>query len=200
MLVSSHGESGIGLEPFPMASEQDMAPSPDDEDVYVPTGLARWSELLIPVALIIAGIVILVQTQDIRVIRSMSQVSPRAIPNLVGGGLIVIGLWYAVDIIRKPHVLTAGEDDEDVDIDAPTDWGVLGIIGVGLAIFALLIGPAGFIIASAILFAISSTAMGSRRIIANVLIGLILATLIYLVFDTWLGVRLPAGILESILD
>lgn len=183
-----------------MATEPDMVPPPNDDNVYVPTGLARWSEILIPVVLIIAGIVILIQTQDIRVVRSMSQVSPRAIPNLVGGGLIVVGLWYAIDIIRKPHVLTAGEDDEDVDIDAPTDWGVLGAIGIGLAIFALLISPAGFIIASAVLFAISSTAMGSRRIVANALVGLILASLIYLLFDTWLGVRLPAGILEPVLD
>jgi putative tricarboxylic transport membrane protein len=183
-----------------MATEPGMVPPPNDDNVYVPTGLARWSETLIPVVLIIAGVVILIQTQDIRVIRSMSQVSPRAIPNLIGGGLIVIGLWYAVDIVRKPHVLTAGEDDEDVDIGAPTDWGVLGIIGVGLAIFALLMIPAGFVIASAILFAISSTAMGSRRIGANALIGLILASLVYLLFDTWLGVRLPAGILEPVFD
>ncbi|HEV2073672.1 MAG TPA: tripartite tricarboxylate transporter TctB family protein [Thermomicrobiales bacterium] len=175
-------------------------PSPADDNVDVPTGLARWSEILIPVVLVIAGIIILVQTQDIRVIRSMSQVSPRAIPNLVGGGLIVVGVWYAIDIIRKPHVLTAGEDAEDVDIDAPTDWGVLAIIGIGLAIFALLIRPAGFILASAILFAIASTAMGSRRIIANVLIGLILASAVFLLFDTWLGVRLPAGILEFVLE
>ena len=182
-----------------MATEPDMVPPPSDDNVYVPTGLARWSELLIPLVLIIAGGVILVQTQDIRVIRSMSQVSPRAIPNLVGGGLIVVGVWYVIDIIRKPHALTAGEDAEDVDIDAPTDWGVLGIIGVGLAIFALLIEPAGFIIASAVLFAISSTAMGSRKVLANTLIGLILASLVYLIFDTWLGVRLPTGVLEPML-
>lgn len=96
-------------------------PALDDRKEELPTGWTRWSELVLAAALIIIGIVILIQTQDIRVVRAMSQVSPRAIPNLVGTCLIVIGLWYALDIVRNPNVLSGGEDDEDIDADAPTD-------------------------------------------------------------------------------
>jgi putative tricarboxylic transport membrane protein len=173
-------------------------PALEDQHEEIPTGWSRWSEMVLAAALIVIGIVILVQTQDIRVVRAMAQVSPRAIPNVVGVGLIVIGLWYAIDIIRNPNVLSGGEDDEDVDIDAPADWKVLVLIAVALAVFALLMKPAGFIIASAALFTISSTAMGSRKIPMNALIGVILGTIIYVGFDTWLGVNLPGGITESI--
>jgi putative tricarboxylic transport membrane protein len=175
-------------------------PALDDQDDEIPTGWARWSELGIAAALIVIGIIILIQTQDIRVVRAMSQVSPRAIPKIVGSGLIIIGIWYAIDIIRNPNMLSAGEDDEDVDINAPTDWKVLAVIAVALVVFAILIEPAGFIIASAALFTISSTAMGSRKIGMNAVIGIVLATIIYVGFDIWLGVRLPGGITESIFN
>lgn len=178
----------------------DFTPEALDErqPEVIPTGWARWSELVVAAALLVLGGIILYQTRDIRIVKSMSQVSPRVIPNAVGAILILLGIWYSVDIVRHPHVISAGEDDEDVDIEAPTDWKVLGAIALALAAFALLMQPAGFIIASAALFAISSTGMGSRKVLLNVLIGLVLGAIVYLVFDRWLGVRLPGGITEPI--
>lgn len=178
----------------------DFTPAPLDEQqqTRIPTGWARWSELLVAAALVVIGGIILIQTQDIRIVKSMSQVSPRVIPYGVGTILIALGAWYAIDIVRHPHVISAGEDDEDVDLEAPTDWSVLGFIALALAAFALLMQPAGFIVASAALFTISSTGMGSRKVLLNVGIGLILGAIIYVVFDRWLGVRLPGGITEPL--
>lgn len=170
----------------------------DQQAEAIPTGWSRWSELFVAAALLVVGGIILVQTREIRVVKAMSQVSPRVIPYAVGVALIILGVWYAIDIIRHPNVLAAGEDDEDVDIDAPVDWTVLGVLAVALIAFALLMQPAGFIIASAALFAIASTGMGSRRVLLNVIIGLIVGAVIYLVFDRWLGVRLPDGITRPI--
>src|SRR5699024_10694534 len=119
---------------------------------------------------------------------------------IIGSGLVLTGIWYAYDIWRKPNVISAGEDDEDVDIDAPTDWAVLGWIGGGLVIYALLMQPAGFIVASGAMFAVASTAMGSRKIVLNAVIGLVLGAVVFFVFDGWLGVRLPDGILAPIFD
>lgn len=180
----------------------DQIPHPDDEHQpeVIPTGFARWSEMLVAAALVIVGIVILVQTQDIRVVRAMSQVSPRMIPQVVGTGLILVGLWYAWDIYRHPHVLSAGEDDEDVDISADANWKVLIAISVALLASAVLMRPGGFIVASATLFTISSTAMGSRNVLKNAIIGTILGTIVFFVFDSWLGVRLPIGIFEPLFD
>lgn len=198
------GITGTGpppLECLPMVSDHPTSSPPQADDASAaPAGWSRWSELFIAAALVIIGIVILVQTQDIRVVRSMSQVSPRAIPQIVGAGLIIAGAWYAIDIYRKPHVAAGGEDGEDVNAGAKTDWTVLAILAVGLTAFALLMRPAGFVIASAVLFTISSTAMGSRRHLLNAVIGIVLAAIVFLMFDTWLGVRLPAGIFEDVLQ
>lgn len=168
------------------------------QEARIPTGFERWSELLVAAGFLIVGIIILVGTQDIRVTRAVT-VSPRIVPQIVGIGILLIGTWYVIDIFRVPHIISAGEDSEDVDIDAPTSWRTLILIGVALTLFAFLVQPIGFALAAAVMFTISSYAMGGRNIAMNALIGLILGTVIYVIFDGWLGVRLPDGPLDSIL-
>lgn len=162
------------------------------------TGWERWSELLVAATLLLIGAIVLIYSRDIRIIPSAT-VSPRLIPQIVGVGSLLIGVWYVIDIIRSPHEISAGEDSEDVDIDAPTDWRALFIIGIGLTVFALIVRTAGFALASMAMFAISAYGMGSRKHHLNILIGLVLGISVFLVFDTWLGVRLPAGWLDPIL-
>jgi putative tricarboxylic transport membrane protein len=164
----------------------------------VPTGFERWSEILVAVGFLIVGVIILIQTQDIRVTRSAT-VSPRIIPQIVGVAMLLVGAWYVIDIIRTPHEISGGEDSEDVDIEAPTDWRTLILIGIALTVFAFIVEPLGFALASAVMFTLTSFAMGSKRHILNVLIGLALGIIVFLIFDTWLGVRLPGGVLEEIL-
>lgn len=152
----------------------------------------RWAEMLIAAIVIALGVIVLVETQSIREAGALSAVSPRAIPRLMGAALIVVGLWYAFDIIRNPTT-GQGEESEDVDPEAKTDWSVIGIIGLGLICYALLMENAGFIVASAVLFSISAFAMGSRRYPRDISIAIVLSVAIFLLFDTWLGVRLPPG-------
>lgn len=168
----------------------------DDEDLSF---WQRWGELVVAIGVLVLGIVVLVQTQDIKV-RQGVVVSPRIIPNIIGGGLVAVALWYAIDIVRSPHRETGGEDAEDVDPEASTDWRVLGIIAVALVVYAALMEYAGFILASAALYTISAFAMGSSRIIRNAAIGLVLGTAIFALFDGWLGVRLPTGWLEELVQ
>lgn len=163
-----------------------------------PTGWQRWIELSVAIGVIVIAIIILWLAQDFRAPRSV-RVSPRVFPQLVGLGMLLVGVWYVVDVIRTPRALSAGEDSEDVDIDADVNWLTLFLLAVALTVFALLVEPAGFAIAAGTMFAISSTAMGSKNILMNIIIGLVLGTAVFFVFDTWLGVRLPEGWLSSIL-
>jgi putative tricarboxylic transport membrane protein len=156
----------------------------------------RWGELIVAAGVIVLGIVVLVETRDIRITRAVARVSPRAIPQIVGAGLVLIGIWYAVDVIRTPRRPGGGEDSEDVDLTAETDWRAIIVMAIGLVIYAALMKPAGFVVASAVLFVISTVAMGSRSYLRNILIGIVLAVVVYYVFDDWLGVRLPAGWLD----
>lgn len=160
---------------------------------------ARWGELFVALGVFAVGLVVLAETQDIRV-RQGVVVSPRIIPYIVGFGLCVVSIWYALDITRSPRTDTGGaEDSEDVDPEASTDWSVIGTIAIALLAYALLIDRAGFIVASTVLFGISSFAMGSQRYLRDFLIGLILSTAAFVLFDGWLGVRLPEGWLEALM-
>jgi putative tricarboxylic transport membrane protein len=89
-------------------------------------------------------------------------------------------------------------ESEDADLTLPTDWRTVGLLALALLAYLLLIERAGFIIASATLFVMAAFAMGSRRPARDIAIGVILATVLYLVFNRGLGLSLPAGILEGI--
>lgn len=163
-----------------------------------PKGWERWSELIVAIGVIVMAIVILWVAKDFRVPRSV-RISPKIFPQIIGVCMLLVGVWYVVDVIRTPNRLTGGEDSEDVDINADANWLTLIFMGIALTAFALLVEPAGFSIAAAVMFAICSTAMGSKNLLANIGIGLVLGIAVFLVFDTWLGVRLPEGWLASVL-
>lgn len=163
-----------------------------------PTGWERWSELIFSIGVIVVAIVILWLAKDFRVPRSV-RVSPKVFPQIIGIGMLLIGVWYTIDVIRTPNRLSGGEDSEDVDIEADANWVTLFFVALGLTAFALLVEPAGFAIAAATMFAICSTAMGAKNILVNVAIGLVLGVAVFVVFDTWLGVRLPEGWLAFVL-
>lgn len=160
-------------------------------------GFARWSELIVAGIVIAGALLILWLARDFREPRSAT-VSPKVFPQFIGVGMLLVGVWYVIDIIRVPNTLSAGEDSEDVDITAEADWITLFFVGVGLTAFALLVEPAGFAIAAGTMFAICSTAMGSKNLVMNVVIGMALGFAVFMVFDYWLGVRLPNGWLELI--
>lgn len=163
-----------------------------------PTGWQRWIELAVAIAVIVIAIGIIWLAMDFRQPRSV-RVSPRVFPQLVGGGMLIVGIWYVIDIVRSPNRLSGGEDSEDVDLEADANWRTLIIMGIGLMAFALLVEPLGFSLAAAVLFCITSYAMGTKRYLATVAIALVLGIFVFVVFDTWLGVRLPEGILAGIL-
>jgi putative tricarboxylic transport membrane protein len=73
-------------------------------------------------------------------------------------------------------------------------------MALSLLAYLLLIEPAGFILASTLLFAGAAFAMGSRRPARDVPIGLVLATVLFLGFTRGLGLDLPAGVLGGVLS
>jgi putative tricarboxylic transport membrane protein len=157
------------------------------------------SELILAVGVVLLGGLVVWQTTEIRLTPVNSRVGPRIIPYIVGIGLIVTGCWLTFDVLRgrlgNPE---GGEDAEDADASLPTDWQTLIIVGAALGVYLLLIERAGFIIASATLFVMAAFAMGNRRLARDIAIGVILATVLYLVFNRGLGLSLPAGILDGI--
>jgi len=159
---------------------------------------SRWvhyAEILVAIGIAAMGVVILIDLQDIRVPRAFSSVGPRVFPTVVGWGLVIIGVWYAIDILRGDTAAPSA-DSEDADPTLPADWVVMGGIALSLVAYALLMEPAGFVVASAVLFVAATFSMGSRSYVRDIVIGVAVSLITFLAFSEWLGIRLPNGILE----
>lgn len=172
--------------------------APEAAGAAKPSKVAQFAELIVAAVVIILGIVILIETQDIRVPRAYTKVGPRVIPEIIGWALVIVGLWYAIDILRTGGAAPSAES-EDVDVTLPTDWWTVGLLALALILYVLLIDRAGFVIASAVMFEVAAYAMGSRRYLRDIPIAVVLGLAVYLVFTRGLEVRLPAGWLDGVL-
>lgn len=157
-----------------------------------------WGELLLSIGVVIFGVVVIWQTTQIRITPAYSKVGPQAVPFLVGGGLVLVGLWLAFEAMTG-RATAPTTDSEDADPTLPTDWRAVILLTISLLFYLFLMIPAGFIIASAILFTGAAFAMGSKRVVRDLALGLVFSVAIYLAFTAGLGLRLPTGVLSGVL-
>ena len=145
-------------------------------------------ELLISLGLIALGTFVVWQTQSIAETQGYAQIGPRLFPYLIGSGLAVCGAvlgWHAVSG-GWHHVPL----DEAHDVP---DWMAFAIISVGIILHMIIIGWAGFIIASTLLFVLIARGFGSKRVVRDTLIGIALAIVVFIIFTLGLGLNLPKG-------
>ena len=157
-----------------------------------------WGELLLAAAAVALGAAVVWQTTEIRVTPAYAKVGPRVIPYIVGTGLVVVGLWLAVEALTGRATAPSAES-EDADPALSTDWRTVGLLALALVGYLLLIERAGFVVASALLYVGAAWAMGSRRLVRDVAIGVTLAVVLYVGFTRGLDLRLPAGVLDGVL-
>ena len=67
------------------------------------------------------------------------------------------------------------------------------IISIGIVLHMVLIGWAGFIIASTLMFVLIARGFGSKRAVRDLAVGLALVIAAYFLFTRALGLRLPPG-------
>jgi putative tricarboxylic transport membrane protein len=151
---------------------------------------AHAGELVLALGLAALGAFILFETHTIAETTSYSGIGPRLFPYLIGFGLAACGAVLAW------QALTGGWRNVPIDDKhAMPDWIAFAIISAGIVLQMAIIGIAGFIIASAILFVLIARGYGSRRLLRDALIALMLATAVYLLFTKALGLNLPAGLI-----
>ncbi|MCE6995741.1 tripartite tricarboxylate transporter TctB family protein [Saccharothrix sp. S26] len=154
--------------------------------------LRERSELGVSAVLVGLGVLVLVDA--IRIHTDFAQrgpVGPRAVPVVVGVGLIVVAALLARDVLRGGR--GEAEGGEDVDLAAPADWRtVLLLCGAFLA-NAALIGVVGFPISGAVLFWGAAYALGSRNPVRDPLLAAGLSVVTFVLFNNLLGVPLPGG-------
>ena len=145
-------------------------------------------ELLISLGLIALGTFVIWETRSIAETQGYAQIGPRLFPYIIGAGLTICGAWLAWQAVSGGwrHVPL------DEAHDAP-DWAAFVIITVGVVLHMAIIGWAGFIIASTLLFVLIARGFGSRRIVHDTIIGAVLAVVVFLIFTLALGLSLPKG-------
>jgi putative tricarboxylic transport membrane protein len=136
---------------------------------------------------------------DIQVRASEHLLGSRLFPLIVTAGLTVLAALVALDAWRNG---ASPETDS-----SPIAWSGAALVMGGLALFALLVEPVGFIVATAALFACVAHAFVHadnlptrlKLLLRDLVIGLVLSTIIFIVFTRGLGLALPAGAIVDML-
>ena len=146
-------------------------------------------ELLMSLALIALGSYVIYETQNIAETQGFAQVGPRLFPYIIGVGMTMCGAvlgwqslsggWRNVPLDQEGH-------------DSP-DWMSFVVISAGIILHMVLVGWAGFIIASTLLFVLIARGFGSQRPVRDLLLGIALSGSAFAVFTLGLGLKLPAG-------
>ena len=124
-------------------------------------------------------------------------IGPRVFPYVIGSVMLLLAVLLAVATARGD--VPQAEEGEDVDLTTPPDWLTVGKLVAILILNILLVNVIGWAITGALLFAGCAWALGSRTLVRDLLVGLVLAVASWYFFYVGLGVPLSPGILDGIL-
>lgn len=150
-------------------------------------------ETLIALGVLALAGVVFQQTLAIPVSPIYARVGPTAVPMMAAIGLAGCGLALLV------HALRGGWQDAQ-EKGVVQDKRALALLTAGLLANIGLIGPAGFTIASAVLFTLTARAFGSTNSLRDAAVGFGIAIVAYLGFARALGINIGAGPLERMIE
>lgn len=116
---------------------------------------------------------------------------PRFVPLIVACGLILLSALFLLRTWWRPDVALAERSAEE---DAATHWATPGLIMLALIVYAFLLEPVGYPLATAAVFVALARILGSHALVRDVLAGLVLGFGLFTAFTQYLGVSLPAGL------
>ena len=152
------------------------------------TGRVNRPALVVGIGLLaIAGIVVWDTSR--MTIAATYGIGPDAMPHALAIFLAILGAGHLVSALRT-----------GLPVPEEGDYGAIGWISAGLFGLLASIGlGGGFIIGTAILFALTARAFGRKALLVDIGIGLALGVLIFFVFNNLLSLSLPQGPFERLL-
>jgi len=152
-------------------------------------------QVAVSVSVLVLGALVLAGAWELPAGGGYAQVGPGVVPRIVGGALLFLGAL----LLRE--ALTGGFRglDEEAEVHQPMDWGAFAWITGGILLYGVLVERAGFVPSSMLLFIAVARSFTSRRWLSNAVVGLIVGSSIFTVFNYGLGLQLPPGILGPIL-
>jgi putative tricarboxylic transport membrane protein len=148
------------------------------------------------VVLVLLAATLIFQAIQISSGAGFSVVGPGTIPLAAAALLLLLSLALVLRTTLLPDADLAQRAAAE---EAVTDWPTVGIVAVLLVAYAFALGSAGYVIATGLFLPAAAYALGSRHLIRDVAIGFGVALVIYVGFTEFLGVRLPAGLLDGVL-
>ncbi|KRF29427.1 tripartite tricarboxylate transporter TctB family protein [Nocardioides sp. Soil805] len=124
-------------------------------------------------------------------------IGPRVFPYVVGASMIVLAVLLAVATARGD--VAQGEEGEDVDLTSPADWVTVGKLAGILVLNVLLVNVLGWAVTGGLLFAGCAWALGSRTLVRDLVVGVVMAAATWYFFYVGLDVPLAPGILDGVL-
>jgi putative tricarboxylic transport membrane protein len=116
-------------------------------------------------------------------------VGPGLFVTVVGAGLVLLGILLLVQIARGERF--EPQEAEDADAHRSADWRALGTTVLAAVVPLATIRRLGFAVTASLMFALVARALGSRRLVIDLVLGLVIGTLAWLLFSRLLGVELP---------
>jgi|GEM_PF-271359 len=116
-----------------------------------------------------------------------SAIGPGLFVTIIGGGLIVLGLLLIIQIARGERF--EPQDAEDAAANAPMDKLAFALAVLAAALPIVLMRPLGMPLTAALSFVLVCRAFGSRRLVLDIVTGLILCSVAWFLF-TRLGLQL----------
>jgi putative tricarboxylic transport membrane protein len=132
--------------------------------------------------------VLLSQVFAIETDEGFSPQGPRFLPLVVIGLMLVLGLVYLAQQVVA--VRRGGSLPAEPFSHLPAAAALVAI----LVVYAFVLGPVGYVPATAVFFVAAARTMGSRHLVRDIVVGVGLSLLVYLTFTRALGVFLPQGV------
>lgn len=177
------------------AGETRLSAEPDirlhgEDEAGQSSGRRDLAGLGIAVALFALAVVIYTDAAGYPIRRSYAQFGPEIVPFIVAAGILVLGGLTAFSAWRGGF-----------EAREPLNWGgVLWLVSAIVVEITMLYSGTGFIPASTVLFAFAARAFGQTTHLLNLAIGAVMSTLLFVLFRYGLGLALPNGPLEQIID
>ncbi len=140
------------------------------------------ADTVVGILIAVLGVAFAVGTSRIEVQMVYAKVGPTFVPWLVSAGLIITGGLMAWTSVQKPQAASH---------EGKAEWRPVAWIFLGLIADWLLFKPAGFIVASTVLFACVARGFGSRSALWDTIVGALTATAAYVLFRHALNLNLP---------
>jgi putative tricarboxylic transport membrane protein len=147
----------------------------------------RWSRWGLPAAVLALGIVLLIEAASLPLTQTYAGIGPGFFVLAIGLGLTALGLALGYQVARGAEF--EPEETEGADLTRPMSWSGLLTAAAGVFLPVGLTGLVGFPLAGALAYALITRAYGSRRPLADVLIGFAVTSVTWFAFSK-LGVQL----------